>query len=117
MRILRCFALLPLMWASGAFAQDAAPAAPDIATQAAAAVGSGAVRTNPPDFVEYLVDLTLELFGVKNAGSSWHHWAVALLITVVFYVLRKVVAKVVFGLFKRVTARTETTLDDELILG
>jgi MscS family membrane protein len=116
MRILRSFALLPLMWACGAFAQDAAPAAPDIATQAAAAVGSGAVRTNPPDFVEYLVDLTLELFGVNNAGSSWHHWAVALLITVVFYVLRKVVAKVVFGLFKRLTARTETTLDDELIV-
>ena len=78
-------------------------------------MASGAVRTTPPDFVEHLVDLTLELFGVNNAGNSGHHWAIALLITVVFYVLRKVVAKAVFGVFKRLTARTKTTLDDELI--
>lgn len=96
--------------------QDAsAGAAADVATQVAAAVGSGAVHTASPDLVEHLVDLLLGLFGVKSAGNTWQHWAIAGLITVLFYLLRKVVANVVFGFFKRLTARTETTLDDELI--
>ncbi len=115
MRILRFLSLLPLLWTGGVFAQDTASAAPDVATQAAAAVASGAVRTHPPDFVEHLVDLTLGLFGVKTAGNTWQHLAIAALITVLFYVLRKVVAKLAFGFVKRLTARTETTLDDELI--
>lgn len=99
-------------------AQDAATvSATDLNTQAAAAVGSGAVQLDAPapDFVEYLVDLALGLFGVNSAGNTWQHWAIAGFITVLFYVLRKVVANAVFGLFKRLTARTKTTLDDELI--
>ncbi len=83
--------------------------------QAGAAVGSGLVQPKAPDFVEYLVDFALGLFGVKSAGNTWQHWAIAGLITVLFYVLRKVVAKAAFGIFKRLTARTKTTLDDELI--
>ena len=114
MRFLRVLILSLPFWFTGLLcAQEAA--APDLATQAAAAVGSGAVETAPPDFVEYLVDLTLGLFGVKNAGNTWQHWAIAGVITVLFYVLRKIVANFVFGLFKRLTARTRTTLDDELI--
>jgi MscS family membrane protein len=99
-------------------AQEAAfaPSPDAAASAAAAAVASGAAETSPPDFVEYLVDLTLDLSGVNSAGNTWQHWAIAGLITVLFYVLRKVVAKVVFGLFKRLTARTKTTLDDELII-
>ena len=104
-------------WLAGLLAAQEAPApvAPDVGTQAVAAVGSGAAETAPPDFVEYLVDLTLEVFGVRNAGNTWQHWSIAVLITVLFYVLRKVVAKGVFGIFKKLTARTRTTLDDELI--
>ena len=93
----------------------AATLTPDVATQAVAALGSGAVPNPSPDLVEYLVDLVLGLFGVKAAGNTWQHWAIACLITVLFYLLRKVVAKGVFGFFKHLTARTETTLDDELI--
>ena len=121
MRLLRLFpfVLLILPLAAALRAQEAAPAATapsaDLATQTAAAVGTGAVETTQPDFVEYLVDLTLEVFGVKNAGNTWQHWAIAGLITVLFYVLRRVVANFVFGVFRRLTARTETTLDDELI--
>lgn len=106
---------LSLALAGGLRAQEVAAAPVDPSTQAVAAVGSGAVETSPPDFVEYLVDLSLSLFGVKSTGNTWQHWAVAAFITVLFYVLRKVVANFVFGFFKRLTARTETTLDDELI--
>jgi MscS family membrane protein len=121
MRILRVPVLSLPFWLAGKLpAQEAVPAAStaaatDASTQVAAAVGSGAVETAPPDFVEYLVDLTLEVFGVRNAGNTWQHWAIAAIITVLFYVLRKVVAKGAFGIFKKLTARTSTTLDDELI--
>lgn len=125
MRFLRVVLLSLPLWLAGllsaqeAAATASAPAATaasaDASTQVAAAIGSGAVDTAPPDFVEYLVDLTLAVFGVRNAGNTWQHWAIAGVITILFYVLRKVVAKAVFGLFKRLTARTQTTLDDELI--
>ena len=107
--------LLAAQEAAAPAASAAPTTAPDVGTQAVAAVGSGAAETAPPDFVEYLVDLTLEVFGVRNAGNTWQHWAIAAIITVLFYVLRKVVAKGVFGIFKKLTARTRTTLDDELI--
>lgn len=96
-------------------AQDAATAATDPATQAVAAYGSGAVTGASPDFVEYLLDLVLGLFGVETAGNTWHHWAAAGLILLLAYLLRRVVAQGVFVLFKRLTARTQTTLDDELV--
>ena len=103
--------LFALASATGLRAQAEA----DAATQAVAAVGSGSVNVSQPDFVEHLVDLTLGLFGVKSAGNTWQHWAIAGLITVVFYLLRRVVANFVFGFVRRLTAKTETTLDDELI--
>lgn len=110
---------IPFLFASlalGLRAQEAAAAAStDMATQAVAAVGSGAVEPSTPDFVEYLVDFVLGLFGVEASGNTWYHWSIAALITVVFYVLRKIVARGMFALVKRFTARTKTTLDDELI--
>ncbi len=122
MRILRVLVLSLPFWLAGLLpAQEAVPAASappagaDLSTQAAAAVGSGATETAPPDFVEHLVDLTLGLFGVSKAGNTWQHWAIAGFITGLFYLLRKVVANAAFGVFKRLTARTKTTLDDELI--
>jgi len=114
-----CF-LLPV-YVGALYAQEAVrpvSAAPDpqLITAAAAAVSAtGAASAKSPDFVEYLVDLMLSLFGVNSAGNTWQHWAIAAFITVFFYVLRKVVANFVFGFFKRLTARTETTMDDELI--
>jgi MscS family membrane protein len=106
---------LPLLGLRAQETAAAAASSSDLATQAAAAVGSGAVTPQTPDFVEYLVDLVLGLFGVEASGNTWYHWTIAALITLVFYVLRKVVARAAFGLIKRLTARTKTTLDDELI--
>lgn len=98
--------------------ESAAPSvAPDptMATAAAAATQTGAVEAGRmPDFIEHLVDLLLAVFGVENAGNTWQHYAIAGLLTVGFYVLRKVVTRFVFGFFKKLTAKTETTLDDEL---
>ncbi len=116
MRLLRLLLLFSCVFGGLlVHAQEAVVSSPDLATQAVAAVGSGAVQPAAPDFVEYLVDLALGLFGVQSAGNTWQHWTIAGLITVLFYLLRKVVASAAFGLFKRLTARTKTTLDDELM--
>jgi len=87
----------------------------EVATQAAAAVASGAVdRGRSADLVEHLVDLALGLFGVSSAGNTWQHYTIAALILTISYVLRRVVTTIVFGLIKRLSAKTESTLDDEL---
>ncbi len=89
--------------------------AQDAGTEAAAALGAGAVKSPPvPDFIEHLVDLLLGLFGVTGSGNTWQHYAIAAAILVISYLLRRVVTTTVFGLLKRLSARTESSLDDEL---
>jgi len=89
--------------------------AQDSSAETVAAVGAGAVKPSQvPDFVEHLVDLLLGLFGVTGSGNSWQHYAIATAILVISYLLRRVVTTTVFGLLKRLTARTESTIDDEL---
>jgi len=119
MKVLRLLLIL-LSLAAGAVAQEtgaaAAPsAAPDVSTQAAAAVASGqADMPHAPDFLEHLVDVILEAFDIRSSGNTSTHYAIALLITLIAYVLRKVVTTFLFGFFKKLAARTETTLDDKL---
>lgn len=109
--------LLSALAASGAAQEAAAPA--DAAQQAtntaaAAAVASGHTSSRTPDFLEHLVDLILAVFDVKSSGNTVTHYVIALLITLIAYVLRKLVTTVIFAFFKKLAARTETTLDDKL---
>jgi MscS family membrane protein len=86
-------------------------------TMAVAAVGSGAVTpARQPDLIEHLVDFSLEAFGIKNESgvNTWQHYAIAALIFAAGYLFRKAFTRLVFGGLKRLSARTETTLDDEL---
>jgi MscS family membrane protein len=117
--------LLFLSLALGAVAQEAAanPAAkpastataPDTTTQAAAAVASGNAEVpHTPDFLEHIVDLILEAFSIPNSGNTPTHYAIAALILLIAYVLRRVVTTFIFGFFKKLASRTETTLDDKL---
>lgn len=112
------FSLTSLRWLMPLVLFGFAPVvtlAQDAATEAAAAVGAGMVKSPPvPDFIEHLVDLLLGLFGVTSAGNTWQHYAIAVAILVVSYLLRRVVTITVFGLLKRLSKRTESTLDDEL---
>ncbi len=89
--------------------------AQDTTAETAAAVGAGVVKpAEVPDFIEHLVDLLLGLFGVTGSGNTWQHYAIAAAILVISYLLRRVVTTTVFGLLKKLSARTESTLDDEL---
>lgn len=92
-----------------------AAAGPDATTQAAAAVASGSAPAPlAPDFLEHLVDQLLAAFDIRSSGNTVTHYAIALLITLIAYVLRRVVTTFIFGFFKRLASRTETTLDDKL---
>lgn len=127
MKLLLQILLLVAVLALGASAQEngtpppaagqpptAAPA-PDASTQAAAAVASGRVEApHTPDFLEHMVDLLLGAFDIRSSGNTWTHYGISLLIILIAYVLRSVVTTVIFNFFKKLAARTETTLDDKL---
>lgn len=84
-------------------------------TAAAAAVASGQAQApRTPDFLEHLVDATLEIFDVRSSGNTTTHYVIAALFLVGSYLLRRVVTTVIFGFFKRLATRTESTLDDKL---
>jgi len=97
---------------SGSAAADGARQATD--TAAAAAVASGHADPRTPDFLEHLVDVILEIFDIRSSGNTVTHYAIALLITLIAYVLRRLVTTWIFGFFKIFAARTKTTLDDKL---
>ena len=83
-------------------------------TAAAAAVATGNAQPRLPDFSEHIVDQILALFDVRDSGNSWQRYAIAGVILVVFYLLRRVVMLSVFGVLKKLAARTRTTFDDKL---
>ena len=90
-------------------------AAPALSTPAAAAVASGqAQMPRSPDFLEHLVDATLELFDVQSSGNTTTHYIIAALFLVGSYLLRRIVTTILFGFFKRLATRTQSTLDDKL---
>ncbi len=95
-------------------AQDQAAEAAQQTTQAAAAVAAGHAAPRTPDILEHLVDAMLEVFDIRSSGNTAAHYGIALLITLVAYILRRVVTTLLFGFFKKLAARTETTLDDKL---
>jgi MscS family membrane protein len=74
-------------------------------TTAAAAVASGQAQVpRTPDFLEHLVDATLELFDVKSSGNTVTHYVIAAFFLVGSYLLRRVVTTILFGFFKRLAA-------------
>ena len=109
-----------LLFSATALAQEAGSAAPADPTQAvntaaAAAVASGhAQPPRTPDFLEHLVDATLEIFDVKSSGNTTTHYVIAALFLIGSYLLRRGVTTILFGFFKRLASRTESTLDDKL---
>ena len=94
----------------------AAQADADQATAAAAATVTGATRhsVRPPDVLEHLVDVVLELFNVKSSGNTVTHYVICAVFLVIALLLRRVVTTIIFAGLKRLAAKTETTLDDKL---
>src|SRR4051812_20908124 len=122
-RLLGSF-FLSLVFALTAWAQEPAASAPAASstTDAAAKANTTAVaavvtttKVPPaPDFLEHLVDETLNIFDVKSSGNTWVHFAIAALFLVCGLLLRRVVTAILFNYLKKLAARTTTTLDDKL---
>jgi MscS family membrane protein len=72
------------------------------------------VEARVPDFLEYLVDALLALFDVRGSGNTWQHYGIAALLLVGSFLLRRVGATIFFVFFKKLAAKTKTTLDDKL---
>jgi MscS family membrane protein len=108
-------ALLFIGAAGAALAQDqAAEAAQHANTTAAAAATATDQVPASPDFLEHLVDATLEIFNVRTSENTVTHYAIAALFLVAAVLLRRVVTTLIFGFLKRLASKTETTLDDKL---
>jgi MscS family membrane protein len=83
---------------------------------AAAAAAAAAVRheVHPPDFLEHLVDVILDLFNVRSSGNTVAHYAISALLLVLSLLARRIVTGIIFVYLKKLAAKTETTLDDKL---
>jgi MscS family membrane protein len=100
---------------TAAQAQDpAAEAAQQANTTAAAAATATGQVPRAPDFLEHLVDATLEIFDVRSTGNTVTHYAIAALFLVGAMLLRRAVTMLIFGFLKKLAAKTKTTLDDKL---
>lgn len=91
---------------------DAADAA--LKTQAAAAVASGNVRAQSPDFLEQLVDAVLDIFNVRSSGNTVAHYAIAAMLLVVALLARRIVTLMLFPFLRKLASKTKTTLDDKM---
>lgn len=101
--------------AVAALAQDqAAEAAQQANTTAAAAATATDQVPAAPDFLEHLVDATLEIFDVRSSDNTVTHYVIAALFLVAAVLLRRVVTTLIFGFLKKLAAKTTTTLDDKL---
>jgi len=111
------FFLFLLAGCAPAFAQAAGQAAsqPALNNEAAAAVAAQGPGIAPaPQFVEHVVDVALELCDVDSSGNPWQRYAIAAVLLLAFYLLRRVGTRLGFALLRKLAARTRTTLDDKL---
>ena len=92
------------------------PAA-ETTTKAAAAVASGQVKVESPDFLELLVDGVLEIFNVRSSDNTVTHYAVAAMFLVGALLGRRIVTLILFPFFKRLSSRTKSNLDNQLLSG
>ncbi|SDS03994.1 mechanosensitive ion channel domain-containing protein [Opitutus sp. GAS368] len=98
-------------------AQEPAPAAAqhDANTTAAAAATATAHVPAAPGFLRHMVDTVLEQFDVRTSENTVTHYAIAAVFLIGALLLRRVVTNIIFGYLRRLTAKTETTLDDRLL--
>lgn len=82
-------------------------------TAAAAAVATDKVPP-APDFLEHLVDETLNIFDVRSGQNTVPHFVIAAVFLVGALLLRRVVTGIIFSQLRKLAARTTTTLDDKL---
>ena len=93
-----------------------APATEAANTQAAAAATAGGYVEVPrtPEFVEHAVDVVLEQFDVQHSENGPARYIACAIILFVTIVVCRVVLSIVFALVRKLTSRTDTTIDDKM---
>jgi len=66
------------------------------------------------DLLEQAVDSLLHAFGVPESGNTAMHFGIAAALLFAAVVLRRLATRLLFGVFRRLAARTKTTFDDKL---
>lgn len=84
--------------------------------KAAAAATVAAREARTPGFLEHLVDEILQAFDVSTSENTPTHYVIAGCLLIAALLLRRIVTSVFFGVFRRLAARTQTTLDDKLFV-
>jgi MscS family membrane protein len=80
----------------------------------AGAVATGKATARPPDLLEHMVDVILDLFNVKSSGNTVSHYVICALFLVSAILLRRFLTTIFFNQLKKLASKTETTLDDKL---
>jgi MscS family membrane protein len=128
MKSLRSLFSVVLLFAAGQLAaQSGSVLAPESATTApagsadaastaaAAAVASGRVeQPETPEFIEHAVDVLLEQFDVQNSENGPARYIACAAILLVTIVVCRVILTIVFGFVRKLTSKTETTMDDRM---
>lgn len=124
LHLLLCWTLLasamPVLIAADAPAGSGTSVAADEgkkrATEAVAAKET--IRTREvirtPDFLERLVDGILGLFDIRASGNTVTHYTISAVLLVLALLARRIVTRLIFPMLRRLSAKTETTLDDKL---
>lgn len=118
MCLCRKFLLLLGLSAATALAQDAPAQSADPVQQtntaAAAAMATNQTTARTPDFLEHIVDVILDAANVHTGGNTVTHYGIAMLFLVIALLARHLITNLVFGLLRKIAARTKTTFDDKL---
>ncbi|HEU5078704.1 MAG TPA: mechanosensitive ion channel family protein [Opitutaceae bacterium] len=72
------------------------------------------VSSPAADFLEHLTDSILQRFDIDASGNTPTRYIIAAALVVIAFLLRRVVILIVFGIARKLSARTKTTLDDKL---
>jgi MscS family membrane protein len=69
----------------------------------------------PPQILEHLVDIVLEICDVETSGNTWQRYTIAAVLLIGFYVLRRLVTTICFVFLRKLAANTKSTFDDRLL--
>jgi MscS family membrane protein len=68
-----------------------------------------------PDLLEHLVDQILDRFDIRSNENTPTHFVIAILFLTGALLFRRLVTSLFFGTFRKIAARTKSTLDDKLL--
>src|SRR5688500_2157754 len=98
-------------------ARSAEEAAANTKNAAAAHVTLQHRGPRAPDLLEHFVDEVLNRFDIRSNENTPTHFVIAIAFLVGALLLRRLVTSLFFGTFRKIAARTKSTMYDKLLTG